>query len=112
MGGSGTESTGAALLTTPITGGGLAMPAALAIDGAGTVWVANSQTTGSLSELAYGQAAPLSPATGLGLLNTPTAIAIDASGNIWTANSGDNSVAEFIGIAAPTLTPLAANVGP
>jgi sugar lactone lactonase YvrE len=96
----------------PYTGGGLSMPAAVAIDGQGTVWIANSQTLGSISKLNVSQSTPLSPATGLGSLNTPSGIAIDASGSIWTANTGDNSVSEFIGIAAPASLPLAANAGP
>jgi len=97
---------------TPYTGGGLSMPVAVAIDGQGTVWIANSQTFGSISKLNASQSSPLSPATGLGSLNTPSSIAIDASGSIWTANAGDNSVSEFIGIAAPATVPLAATAGP
>jgi streptogramin lyase len=97
---------------TPFTGGGLAMPAAVAVDGNGTIWIANSQTAGSISEIVYGQSTPLSPAAGLAVLNAPSAIAVDLSGNVWTANAGDNSVSEIIGIAAPTIQPLAVTAGP
>jgi hypothetical protein len=102
---------GRSILTAPVTGGGLSMPSAVAVDGAGKVWVTNAATAGSLSELAYGQSAPV-PSSGLGVLHTPMALAIDASGSIWTANAGDNSVSEFVGMATPVTTPLAANAGP
>jgi streptogramin lyase len=97
---------------TPFTGGGLAMPAAVAVDGNGTIWLANSRTAGSISEVVYGQSAPLSPTAGLAVLNAPSAIAVDPSGNVWTANAGDNSVSEIVGIAGPTVQPLAAVAGP
>jgi len=103
---------GNSLLTTPLMGGGLSMPVAAAIDGNGTVWIVNNVTAGSVSELRFGQSAPISPAAGLGAMNAPDAIAVDASGNVWTANAGDNSVSEIIGIAAPAVMPLAANAGP
>ena len=88
------------------------MPLAIAIDGQGTVWVANGQTGGSISELAYGQSAPLSPPSGLGSLNLPLGIAIDASGSVWTANTGDSTVSKIVGIAAPAPMPLAVVAGP
>jgi streptogramin lyase len=100
------------LPASPISGGGLNMPAAVAVDGQGVVWVANPQTAGSISELAFRGVAILSPPTGFAVLNTPSAIAVDASGSVWTANSGDNSVSEIVGVAAPTLTPIAAHAGP
>jgi hypothetical protein len=54
----------------------------------------------------------ISPTTGFGSLNTPVSIGVDASGNVWTANFGSNTVSEFVGIASPVVTPIAANVGP
>ena len=53
-----------------------------------------------------------SPAGGFGSLNAPIGVAVDSSGAVWTANSGSNMLSKFIGIAAPVITPLAANVGP
>jgi sugar lactone lactonase YvrE len=97
---------------SPYTGGGLSMPTAVAIDGQGTVWVTNNLAAGSLSKLVAGQSTPLSPAAGLGSLHAPSGIAIDASGSIWTTNTGDNSVAEFVGIAYPASMPLVAKAGP
>jgi streptogramin lyase len=106
------NTSGSAVLTLPYTAGGLVMPAAVAIDGNGTAWVANSQAAGSISKLTYVQIGLASPATGLGSLNMPSGIAVDASGCVWTANAGDNSVSEFVGLAAPAVMPLAAVVGP
>jgi hypothetical protein len=36
-------------------------------------------------------------------------LAIDGSGNAWV--TGGNQVTEFVGAAAPVVTPLAANLG-
>jgi streptogramin lyase len=103
---------GGSVLTLPYTGGGLSMPSAFALDGNGTAWVANNQAAGSITPLHYVQIGLASPAKGLGSLNMPSAIAVDGSGSVWTANRGDNSVSEFVGIAVPTVMPLAAGVGP
>ncbi len=92
---------------SPVTGGGLKLPQAVAFDGAGTAWFAN---TASIS--AFSGSSALTGAQGLGSVSSPSGIAIDPSGSIWTANTGDNSVAIFIGLATPVTTPLAANVGP
>jgi len=99
--------TGTVNAASPVFGGGLTIPAAVAFDGNGNAWFAN---TGSLSEFAGTTA--VSPSAGLGSLNAPAAIAVDDSGNIWTANSGDNSVSVFVGLGTPIRTPIAANVGP
>jgi hypothetical protein len=109
---SGFNSSGSALSPSPFTGGGIQTPAGVATDGAGAIWVVNAATSGSLSGIGSGLGGTLSPAAGYGALNTPVAVAIDPSGNVWTANSGDNSVTQFVGLATPVTTPLAANVGP
>jgi hypothetical protein len=96
---------------SPIRAAGLNMPTGVATDSASNVWITNGAAAGSLSELSS-TGTLLSPATGLGSLNTPVSIAVDPSGNLWTADLGDSSVTEFIGIAAPTVTPLAAIAGP
>ena len=51
----------------------------------------------------------LSPAMGLA---EPTSLAIDGSGNVWVTLSGgaNSAVSEFIGLAKPVVTPLAANL--
>jgi streptogramin lyase len=93
--------------TSPVSGGGLALPSAAAYDGAGNGWFANS---GSLSEFSGGVA--ISPSVGFGTLSAPMGVAVDSSGNVWTANSGDNSISVFVGLATPVATPIAVNVGP
>lgn len=109
---SGFGSNGSALTSSPLTGGGISAPTGMAIDGAGNIWAANAKTAGTLSEIASGLSGTISPTGGYGALNTPVAVAVDPSGNVWTANSGDSSVSEFIGLATPATTPIAAAVGP
>jgi streptogramin lyase len=91
------------------TGGGIAIPASIAIAGDGAVWIANTNST--IANLANSGTA-LSPSAGFsgGGLSTPTGLAIDSSGNVWVTNSGDSSLTEFVGAAAPVVTPLATAV--
>ena len=93
------------------TGGGLLAPTAVAIDGAGQVWIANGGN--SVSSFSNSGTA-LSPATGYGATtsatptpyNAPSSIAIDQAGSIWITNSGGNSVTRIFGSAAPAVAPL------
>lgn len=79
-------------LGTPIspvggfTGGGLAGPQGLSIDGVGNVWVLN-YTTDSLSKF-NGSGAALSPTTGFtgAGISKPASVAVDQIGNVWVAN--------------------------
>jgi streptogramin lyase len=96
---------------SPIRAAGLSLPTGVATDGSNNIWITNGSPTGSLSELSS-TGTLLSPTTGLGSLNTPVSIGVDPSGSIWTANLGDNSVTEFVGVATPATTPLAAVAGP
>jgi hypothetical protein len=90
----------------PFTGGGLSLPTAIAFDGSGRAFLAN---TASISEFTAGTAGTaISPATGYGSVSAPAGIAVDPSGNVWTTNSGDNSISIFIGLGSPAVTPLAA----
>jgi DNA-binding beta-propeller fold protein YncE len=90
------------------TVGGLNSPTALAIDGAGQVWVTNGNN--SVTELSNIGVA-ISPATGYtdSTLSGPNGIAIDISGNVWISNGTTNSVDEILGAAAP-VAPLATGV--
>jgi streptogramin lyase len=103
---------GVASASGPLSGGGLLYPSSIATSGS-QVFAVNRSTGLGLSLLTLGQSTPTSGSTGIGAsyLNTPTAVAVDPSGDVWVAN-GNNTVAQFIGLTAPVITPLAANVGP
>jgi streptogramin lyase len=94
------------------SGGGLNGPTNLAVDGAGDVWVISSGFIGYLSEFnSSGQ--PLSGSGGYQANNLYhcQGIAIDGSGNVWVTNFYQtNGVIEFVGAAAPVVTPMAANL--
>lgn len=100
-----------ATATSTFTGGGLMQPSALAIDGAGQVWIANGGN--SVSSFSNSGAAQ-SPATGYGATaaaaptpyNAPSSIAVDQAGSVWITNSGGNTVTRIFGSAAPVVTPL------
>jgi sugar lactone lactonase YvrE len=107
------SSAGTAL--SPSTGWGNetdAQPVAIAIDGAGSVWIANAQNA-NISEFSSTGVA-ISPVTGYtnNQLSYPSALAIDGAGNIWVpaGSAGNSLVSEFIGAAAPVVTPVAANL--
>ena len=106
---------GTVLSNGGITSASLIAPQDIAIDGTGTVWICNYKGP-SLTELAGSASsvpgAVLSPAVGLGPdagLLLAYAIAIDASGNVWVSNHGNNSLTQFVGLAAPVKTP---KIGP
>jgi hypothetical protein len=91
------------------TGGGLYFPTAIAIDGAGTVWVANFTTISNFSSTGVA----LSPAPYGYVTGEPGAlegIAVDASGDVWTAAENNISLVQLIGAAAPVVVPLSAGV--
>ena len=105
-------STTGTVVSSALMGGGINHPQGIAIDGNGNAWVANYRGP-SLSELASATSATpgaaLSPAAGLGpdaQLLEAFAIAIDGSGNIWVTNFGNNTLTEFVGLAAPVKTPI------
>ncbi len=83
---------------------------AIAIDGAGNVWIAD-EITNSIVELSP-LGSILSPAAGYTnyYIAYPTDVAVDGSGNVWVADSDYNGVAEIIGAATPVVTPLSAGV--
>ncbi len=100
----------------PFSGGGLNYPSAIAIDGAGNLWISNFRNS-DISEFSSSGTA-LSPSLGFydGLSEGASGdIAVDASGNVWVSDwsgyiSGESitgGVTQMIGVAAPTVTPVA-----
>ena len=90
-------------------GSGFATSAAVssvAVDGDNTIWTAN--TDGSISRLSSTGASisPLSTGYISSAATAEVGIALDASGNVWTTDNYVNSIFEYIGTAAPTVTPL------
>ena len=104
-----------ATATSTFTGGGLLQPSAVAIDGAGQVWIANGGN--SVSSFSNKGAAQ-SPATGYGATaaaaptpyNAPSSIAVDQAGSVWITNSGGNTVTRIFGSAAPVVAPLVTGI--
>ncbi len=103
------SSTGTAISTTSGFSGGLSTPKAIAVDGLGGVWVTN--TLGSYILTPFTNAGAV---IGSGYLDANLSgagsVVIDASGNIWVASSATNTISQFIGVAAPVVTPMAAAV--
>ena len=110
--GSITELLGSDPLTSAnFVGGGLDSPVGLCIDGVGSVWVANTAGSGvgSVTEIPASN-----PSALLGFQSTaPTQknLAIDGGGNVWIANTAvaggsPGGVTEFLGAAAPVITPV------
>ncbi len=103
-------STGAAISGSSGFGSGLTSPKAIAIDGAGVVWVTNSGGSSDLSAMTSTGAM-----VGKGYsdphLSSASALAVDASGNVWVASSSGTAISEFVGAAAPVVTPMAAAIG-
>jgi hypothetical protein len=97
-----------------ITGGGVLHPQGIAVDGSGTVWVANYRGN-SISEVSGASSASpgtfLSPASGFGTdasLLEPYGLALDASGNAMGLELRQRyAITQFVGIATPIKTPFA-----
>ena len=109
------SSSGTAISPDPggFSGGGISGPYGIAIDGAGNVWTANyGGNANSISEFSSGGTA-ISGSNGYvsdGLLD-PYGVAVDGSGNVWVACDNTNDpLTEFVGLATPVVTPIAAGV--
>jgi streptogramin lyase len=82
------------------------VPAGIALDQPGNVWVADYGASTVFEISANG--ALLGQAAETGGVNTPVGIAIDGNGNVWTANYRANSVSELNG---QTLQPISPSTG-
>jgi len=97
--------------TATKTGAGLNAPVAVAVDGAGYIWIANSGGN-TVSEFTNSGTAQ-SPSSGYGssyvggeALSAPSSIAIDQTGGVWVTNKSGNTVTHIFGAAAPVVAPL------
>jgi streptogramin lyase len=91
------------------TGGGLNGATALAIDGSGSIWIANTNNTLSLFSNAGVAQSPSAGYTGTGA-STPSALVIDATGSVWVANAGNSTITRVLGAADPVVSPTASAV--
>ncbi len=109
------SSAGAPISGSPYSGGGMDYPMEVAVDGAGNIWVGNRGN--DISEFASSGTAITSSdgafATG-GAADWFEGMAIDGSGNLWTVSTNLTepiaALNEYVGIATPVVTPLAANL--
>ena len=102
--------------------GGIGGPVGVAVDGVGNAWILNL-TGADIAALSANGTTALSPDGGScnssprgvqrqrnrdAEQQLPTGIALDPSGDVWVSvQFGPSPVVEFIGMGAPTVTPLA-----
>jgi hypothetical protein len=81
----------------------------MAIDGSNRLWVANAgMSANSIPPnltLLNGGIYYINP----DFSNGPSSVAVDNAGNIWVL-LGNNTVTEYVGLAAPVVTPLSAGI--
>jgi len=107
--------------------GGVSTPSAVAIDGNNNAWIADNSgnnlvafsatTSTSGTNPVVTSVSAITPITGSAgyshnvtgaKISSPKAIAVDPTGNVWLTNNGtSNYVTAIIGVAAPTVTPIA-----
>jgi hypothetical protein len=101
---------------------GIGLPLSVAVDGVGNTWTVNENGADIAAFSADGTKAltpdPSANSTfggysGNGIVmpsdtSIPTGVAVDPSGDVWlSVQGGTTPVVEFIGMGAPTVTPLA-----
>ena len=97
-------------LAANYTAGNLTNGTALAVDGAGTVWIVQGGSQKNV--FAVSNAGAVLSTTGFaaaGGITSPTSVSVNAAGSLWIAN-GDSSATEVIGVAAPVTTPTVEQV--
>lgn len=97
----------------------LTNPSGVVFDGAGVAWVASEGDSGASNGLPPGVVALSPPSAANGatyalyaspsLSNRTRVLAVDGSGNIW-ALLDNNTITEYVGLAAPAVTPLSVAV--
>ncbi len=87
----------------------------VSIDGANFVWVGSTGAAGSnflpsgLTKISNSSNSNYAHYNSPSLVNLALAVAIDSSGNVWVLLD-NNTVTEYVGLATPAVTPLAAAV--
>jgi sugar lactone lactonase YvrE len=89
-------------------------PEGMAVDGSNRLWVASagvstSNISPNLSLFDSSNSGGDGDYADTNFFNGAPSVAVDASGNVWVLTS-NNTVAEFVGLAAPVVTPLSAGV--
>jgi hypothetical protein len=99
--------TGVPSANSPISGGGLYFVSDVAVDGLGNVWASSIDTIGLAEFNSAGVA--LSPSTGFypGGGDELGSVAVDSSGNVWGTTYNSATINEVVGVAGPTVTPIA-----
>lgn len=92
----------------------VANPSALAVDGANRVWLASAGGVNCTAATQPPSVSLIDVTNGYAfvdqsLSNDPQFLAVDGSGNLWVLLN-NNTVTEFVGVATPAVTPLAAAV--
>jgi hypothetical protein len=106
------SSSGTAISPSSGYTGGISVPQGIAIDGLGNAWVIDRYIGLSVFTNSGVALSPSTSILGSAPLGGSYALAIDPSGNIWVANSasGTAPMTEFIGLAAPVVTPTVSAV--
>jgi hypothetical protein len=96
---------------SPFYGAGLNAPVGIALDGLGNVFLVNSGSNSISEFLSSGKAQSGAAGYGSSSLANPFRLAIDRSGSVWVTNlssstSGSTAITQFVGVAAPVVTPL------
>ena len=79
------------------------VPAAIALDQSGNIWVADFDASAIVKLSPSG--ALLGQTAAAGGIETPDGLAVDGSGNVWTANYHGNTLSEFNGATVQALSP-------
>lgn len=93
-----------------LTGAGLNQPAGVAVDGAGSVWVANGGNNSVSVFNSTGTAVSGASGFGTASVTAPSAVVIDGTGGVWTANRTAGTVTHLFGAATPVVTPASSAV--
>ena len=92
---------------TTLASSGLLLPARVAVDGAGNVYVADSAAQAIEEWVATNSTVTTLISTGL---NRPGGVAVDAAGNLYIADEGNNAIYEWVAISNVLATLVSSNL--